>query len=232
MTEQDHPIVEVTVAAPYDAVWRALRDPEEIRNWHGWEYDALDEEIAVIYGSGAVASEADGTIDLPEVRTRFSLEDRGDRTVVRVTQSAPAAEAGWEDVYDEVRLGWIAFFQQLRFWLERHPGEERRTVFLGASDGEPLEPAALGLEAAAALPPGERYEATTPWGDRLAGEVWFRGPHQMGLTADALGDGLLVLFTRPQGGGKAILSTYGLPGEELERLRARWLEWWEAAYAG
>lgn len=37
MTESDPIIVEVTVAAPPDAVWRALRDPAEIRRWHGWE---------------------------------------------------------------------------------------------------------------------------------------------------------------------------------------------------
>jgi uncharacterized protein YndB with AHSA1/START domain len=44
--------VETTIGAPFAAVWKALRDPAEIRRWHGWEYDeggGLDAEISVIY---------------------------------------------------------------------------------------------------------------------------------------------------------------------------------------
>ena len=56
----------------------------------------------------------------------IALEDRGETTVVRVTRAAPAG--GWEGVYDEVNEGWLTFFQQLRFYLERHPGQDRRTL--------------------------------------------------------------------------------------------------------
>ena len=28
--------IEVTVAAPVEEVWRALRDPAQLRRWHGW----------------------------------------------------------------------------------------------------------------------------------------------------------------------------------------------------
>jgi hypothetical protein len=43
--------VETTISAPFETVWNALRDPVEIRRWHGWEYDgeALADEIDVIY---------------------------------------------------------------------------------------------------------------------------------------------------------------------------------------
>jgi hypothetical protein len=44
-------------------------------------------------------------------------------------------EVGWDGVYDEVNEGWLTFFQQLRFYLERHPGQERRTVHV-ATGGE------------------------------------------------------------------------------------------------
>ncbi len=52
MNEQTPQIV-VTVAAPVEAVWDALRDKEKIRHWHGWEFDGpqggLEQEIDLIY---------------------------------------------------------------------------------------------------------------------------------------------------------------------------------------
>jgi hypothetical protein len=57
----------------------------------------------------------------------IALEDRGDTTVVRLTRAAPAGQDGWDGVYDEVNEGWLTFFQQLRFYLERHAGQDRRT---------------------------------------------------------------------------------------------------------
>ena len=62
-TDEPAAIVEVTVAAPIQAVWAALRDPGQLRNWHGWEYDlpdgtdALDAEIQTIYFNPAVTEE-------------------------------------------------------------------------------------------------------------------------------------------------------------------------------
>ena len=114
--------------------------------------------------------------------------------------------------------------RQLRFYLERHRGEDRGTLVLTGDDGPSVAPEELGLRVAAA---GERYEATTPWGDPLAGEVWFRSEHQIGVTVDAWGDGLLVLVGRPAGGGMAILTTHGPPGEDADGLRAAWTTWWE-----
>ena len=38
---EDHVLVEVTVPAPADAVWAALRDPAKIKDWFGWETDGL-----------------------------------------------------------------------------------------------------------------------------------------------------------------------------------------------
>ena len=61
----------------------------------------------------------------------IALEAQGDRTVVRVTRAAPAGS--WEGVYDEVNEGWLTFIQQLRFYLERNSGRERRTLHVPAS---------------------------------------------------------------------------------------------------
>jgi hypothetical protein len=212
MTEHPRLVVEITIAAPFERVWRALRDPEELRRWHGWGYDELDAEIDAIYVAGAEANERDGVIDMPEAATRITVEDRGEATVVRVTTAGPAGDARWADVFDEVEQGWIAFFEQLRFALERHPGEDRRTVHVAgagrtAVEDGPLEP--LGA--------GDRYATATTWGEELTGELWYRAAHQVGLTVDAYGDGLVVLHPK-----RAIVTTYGLDDAALAALERRW----------
>jgi uncharacterized protein YndB with AHSA1/START domain len=116
----DHVIVEIEVAAPVETVWRALRDPVEIRRWFGWQYEGLEEEIEFIFSSASTADDDAHVLDGGPGGT-ISLEARGDGTVVRVTRPDPVGE------YDEVNEGWLTFIQQLRFYLERHPGQERRT---------------------------------------------------------------------------------------------------------
>jgi hypothetical protein len=202
-------IVETAIAAPFETVWRALRDPAEIRRWHGWEYDGLDDEIEAIYVSGATASKEDGTIDLTEVGTRFGVERHGSRTIVRVTKAAPAGEG-----FDEIDEGWITFFNQLRFYLERHPGQDRRTLHSGGAEPP------LGFDAAGSAKPGERWEATAPWGEPLGGEVIHRTPHQVGLSVDDWNDAMLVLYRR----GRVIVGTYGLDETRLAEIRERFAE--------
>jgi len=198
--------VEVAIAAPHEAVWRALTEPEEIRRWFGWDYDGLDAEIDVIYVKDVEADEASGTIRIGD-GSRFEVEDRGAETVVRVTMPAPAAS--WDEHYDDIREGWASFVEQLRFALEAHPGEERRTVQL---DGAP----AVAVDGA----PGSAYAITTPWGERLTGTVAFRNAHQVGLTVDAYGPGLVVLHAKPDGGGMTVVSAYGRDEGQLEGWRA------------
>ncbi len=89
----------------------------------------------------------------------------------------------------------------------------------------------LGLGGVAAQPVGSTYEATLPTG-RLHGTVFFRTEHQFGLTVTEWGDGLLEVADappaphRPDAGSAAILSFYGLPDDEVARVRAAWDRWW------
>jgi hypothetical protein len=122
-----HPVVvEVTIQAPLQRVWGALRDPAEIRRWHGWACPELDAEIDIIYRRTATISDVDFTLETGA--GRFELEPLGEATVVRVCRPAPENSSGWEGVVDEINEGWLSFVQQLRFYLERHAGRPRRSV--------------------------------------------------------------------------------------------------------
>ena len=55
MTEHRDVAVEVTIAAPIETVWRALRDRDDLRRWHGWEDPTLDEEILINWNGLAKA---------------------------------------------------------------------------------------------------------------------------------------------------------------------------------
>jgi uncharacterized protein YndB with AHSA1/START domain len=129
----DPVIVEVVVEAPVETVWRALRDRAEIKRWFGWEYDGFDEEVEFIFFQESTADDEAHVLDGGPGGV-IALEGRGEKTVVRVTRAAPAG--GWDGVYDEINEGWLTFVQQLRFYLERNAGRERRTLHVPAGGEE------------------------------------------------------------------------------------------------
>lgn len=230
---EDHVLVEVTVPAPADAVWAALRDPQQIANWFGWDTDALKDEIDYIFLTHAEADEARRTVTFVGVPDRYEVEARGETSIVRVVRSAPVGE--WTEVFDGMIEGWISFTQQLAFAFARHPGQKRRTIFFsGPPRADELGRSVLGLDAAPA--PGEPY--TMPLGpDDASGQVWFVSRHQIGVTVDAWGDGLLVVAEsppkadkRPRGATMLTLTTYGLSDAAFADLEGRWKVWWDARF--
>jgi hypothetical protein len=233
----DRVLVDVTIAAPVDEVWRALREPDQIRRWFGWDADSLADEIDFIFAKHAEASDADHVIRFVGTDDRFEVAPSGDGAVLRVVR-AVAADAEWDEVYDEMTEGWIAFVQQLRLALGRHRGEERRTIYLSGNAreaGAPLPSRALGLRELAAGPAGGPA-ALDGAGERLEGEVWHRSAHQSAMSVGSWGDGLLIANDRPpsekapNGGGWVLLTTYGLDDAAFEALRSRWQEWWSDRY--
>jgi uncharacterized protein YndB with AHSA1/START domain len=128
-------IFEVVIAAPAETVWRALRDKDQIRRWFGWDYDGADEEIDYIFFGEASADGETHTLDFGETG-RLTVEDGGTSAIVRLVRAAPAGTTSWDGIYDDINEGWLTFVQQLRYFLERHPGEERTTTHIPLT-GEP-----------------------------------------------------------------------------------------------
>lgn len=226
----DRVLVEVTVPAPAATVWAALRDPQKIKQWFGWDADSLKDEIDFIFVTHAVADDARMVVDFTGVPDRYEVEARGESSVVRVVRSAPAGD-DWSDVFDGMVEGWISFTWQLAFALARHPDQPRRTVFLAGPPREDrMARSLLGLDAAPA--PGERWSMPLGPDESAAGDVWFLSRHQTAVTVDAWGDGLLVVLDQPptekspRGTTMLILTTYGLSDAAFADTEARWTGWW------
>ena len=229
-------VVRITLPGTVDRAWAHLRRPELIARWHGWEAPELAEEIEVIYRDEAVVEEEGHRLRIGG--HLFVLEGQRSETLVTVSRADPVESADpvdWESTYDEVDEGWLSFLQQLRFALTHHPDDDRRTVYMGGlarspERGSPLQQ--MGVGELAGAWPGDPYQADTVLGDRLTGEVWFRNPHQIGLTVDDWGPGLLLVATAP-GDPSAeraavTITTYDHP--DHDGLADRWRRWWVDHY--
>jgi hypothetical protein len=223
MTDDTPPRIEVTIAAPVDTVWAALRDKDKIRHWHGWDCPELEDEIDLIYFNHLVEDADARTLGVQE-GDLIRLEADGDRTRVTLTRAPKGVSPDWDAYYEEITEGWITFMNQLRFAVERKPGAPRRTVFLNGPNKSGRDLAAdLGV-------PGKLLL------ENVDTELFYRADNQLGVTLDAWGGGLLVAAScppteaKPEGVAMAILSTYGLSDAELADLTTRWREWWTERY--
>ena len=232
-------LIETTIAAPVDAVWRALREREQLRNWFGWDAETLADEIDFIFFDHARADEVARVLQFGEwegISDAIELSGDENETTVCVVRREPVVD--WADAYQDVPEGWVTFVQQLRLLLDRHPGAERRTLYLSGSArpgvAEPRE--ALGLAQRIAKPDGAEYSASLPTGETISGLVWHRTHFQLGLNVTEWGDGLLVVSDmgvsdkRPNGGGSVLLTTFGLDEAVFRDLETRWRAWWDSRY--
>jgi hypothetical protein len=217
-------------------VWRALRDPAELKRWFGWDAEGLAEEIEDIFVTHAVADEGAQTLRFDDIPDRFEIEPRGaDGSVLRLF-----GEPTDDHAYDGMHEGWTTFLAQLRFALERHPGEDRRTLYLTGQSSEPAAQTvmqALGLAQLAEVPIGDDYEVRGADGAvSLTGQLWARSARQTAITVGG-GTGLLVAAQLPaderppHGGATALITSYGLDDDEFQRVRHSWTDWWQSRYS-
>lgn len=204
MTDENAPKpfrIETDVPASRDAVWAAVTQPEKIRQWFGWDYGGLDDEIRQIFVDEATLNAAgrmgwaDGSY----------LEVTGDdeRSVVRAVREGAGDPAG----YDSIEEGWRAFLTQLRFLFAQRPTGHRRTLHLTGT--------ATGADALKAVGDGRTVQDST---------------RQRALV-DADGHLVVVathaeLDSADTGLVEITVSTYGLPDAAFAALRDRWAGRW------
>src|SRR6476620_7576476 len=234
MSDDTRPRIEVTIAAPVDVVWDALRDKDKIRHWLGWDYDGLDGEIDLIFFTDTVEDASARTLTL-HGGDEFRLEPHGEGTRVTLIRAPRGDNPDRDAYYGDVTEGWITFVHQLKFAVECHAGAVRRTLsFVGGNDNAVHLIDALDLADIAAGTPFRMRLL----GEDVAGDMWFRSDHQLGITVDAWGDGLLIVSSadptpsKPQGAAMAILSTYDLDDTHLADLDSRWRRWWTERFPG
>lgn len=228
MAAQERVAVEVRIGAAAEDVWHALRDPERIRHWFGWDEYGLDEEIRYIFADAVTADDDARALEW-EDGDRLEVHEVDGDAQVRVVRVTGAGEG----VFDPIDEGWATFVQQLRYLLERHAGKPRRTVVadhvdLGAG-GELLR--GLGLDGLGDVPVGGRWELDHLDGTRVGGEVLFRTENQLGLTVEQEGDALLVVSRTPasveppHGTARFVLSLYDVDDERAVDTADRWHAW-------
>jgi hypothetical protein len=220
MTEMTEPKpfrVEVVVRAPRDTVWRALTDTEQIRQWFGWDYEGLDGEITFIFVEHSTPHPPDLIQGDNGQRIEIDAGAGSDAgatgpVVVRAVLPGSLDDAAWEDIYDGMEEGWRAFFEQLRFWLERRPSGRRRTIYLTGR--------ARPEHVLAAMPEGED---------------WHQSRYQrMSVDADGhlLGVGAQQPLTAHDPGPISLtVTTYGLDDTAFAAAREVWAARWRAIVA-
>jgi uncharacterized protein YndB with AHSA1/START domain len=137
---------QVELAVPIERVWRALTEAEDLARWFpleakvepgpegrvwmswGHEYGAWSDVRAWEPPHHLAISWRFG--DEPVQVTDYRLEGRGGATHLRVVTSGMPAGADWDDLVEGTRLGWKFELAQLRHYLERHEGENRRVRFV------------------------------------------------------------------------------------------------------
>ncbi len=222
-------LVEVTISAPVGTVWKAVRDPQQIAQWFGWEADTLPDEIAMIFGNPDAVDEEARTMRFGEwegIADGFELVEVEGKTLLRVVRFG-AVPTDWDEVYSDVREGWVTFVHQLRLWIERHHGQTRRTLYFAGPTGSRALSSTLGL---ADDDPGTLELASGP----TAVRPWHRSGFQRGVRVPGWGDGLLVVMDMPADDarprrGSVVLTTFGMDDAAAEAFAARWNDWWAQA---
>jgi uncharacterized protein YndB with AHSA1/START domain len=244
---------EIEIAAPAEAVWRALAEAEELVNWFptaagsnpdGTVWMAFGEDFR--FSSRVEALEPGRYLKtvailpgvpegaMPPMVTEITLESRAGKTLVRLVQSGFLADPSWDAEFDGTRTGWRFQLRALKHCLERHAGARRELVWVRSIHGLPREQAwerisasLFGGKALAAGP--TRF--TLPGGETLEGTLLVADPpHDFSMLVENWNDALLRIQSDdlPLRGTRDThfwMNTYGLKPGKADALRERVREW-------
>ena len=141
-------VKEIEIAAPIEAVWKTLTDPDELARWFPLEARVTPGAGGEIFLSWGPGCEGTARIDVWEPGRRlrvlepapgggaepvvieWQLEARGGKTILRVVDSGFFSGAAWENEYfDSKDYGWTFMLLNLRHYLERHAGTPRQVAW-------------------------------------------------------------------------------------------------------
>ena len=143
---------QIGIAAPRDAVWKALAEGPEIERWfaaqasieprlggklvwrwqghHTWTHTIEawqpGERLLTRYDSEV----DDGRGGKQPLFVDFRLSGQGGSTTLRLVQSGFGPEASFDREYDGISHGWPVELRSLRLYLERHRGKPRTAAWL------------------------------------------------------------------------------------------------------
>ena len=242
---------EITIAAPVDAVWRALTDAEELTRWfpprarvepgaggtlwRGWQSGEEVEERIDRWEPNAHLRSVGRTGAWKNIVTDYHLTTSRGETILRVVSSGFGTDAEWDALFDAFGGGWDFELRGLRHYLEHHRGAPRlvalargsRPATAAASWQRLIAPGGwMGARGLTSTSPGSPYEIQLSTGQRLSGDIFlWQPPRQFAANVLELNNAYLRVDTRCIGetGTPLIwLSTYGLPADQVRDLECAW----------
>jgi uncharacterized protein YndB with AHSA1/START domain len=242
---------QIEIAAPAETVWKALTNAEELKRWFPLEARIEPGMGGKIMLSWGPEWEGTAPIEIWEPNRRFrwiesgsgqpvtvewTIETRGGKTILRLTQSSFSSGADWEnEFYDSTNYGWLFMLTNLRHYLERHAGEPRAVAWPRRKVELPREtvyeklvgPGGIFTEGAAGnLVAGNLYSLRVATGETWSGRVEFVIPLRgFCVTVESLNDALAWLTIEgsgPEHDAQLWFSTYGLPQARMGELESRW----------
>jgi len=131
----------VNIAAPVDAVWRALTDATELTRWFPMRARVIPGAGGLIHMQWDETYDAESRIEAWEpnrhlrigfphhppvlLATDYYLESDKGRTVLRVVTSGFGEGADWDEWFGGVSAGWDFELRGLKHYLEHHRGRDR-----------------------------------------------------------------------------------------------------------
>lgn len=221
---------ELEIAAPVEAVWKALTDGDELANWFPFEAKVepgLGGSVWLSWGGDGEACKitawepnhhlgtgwpgAHAADPAKPIAVDYHLQGKAGGTTLRLVHTGFSADAEWDDEFDAHRRGWSFELRSLQHYLHHHRGTKRHMVKAGTPLTVPVEEAwsrILGDRGLAQegslndLDEGDRFVVTTVTGDRLEGEVRVVfEPTDLAMTVENLDFSLLRLAIEHCSGG-------------------------------